>query len=145
MSVALPLQRIRDIFDQPAGGVVRLVDNLLEVASEHGLRLNVESDATHLQLIDKPEAVIELPIRASVIRAVLARIAALCNTRLPDSVSPYSGEGELSFGSEQPVLLRAAFSNTASEQWLELGRAPADAVANREVAAPATSVPLKPV
>jgi hypothetical protein len=64
----------------------------------------------------------ELPLPKSVFRAILARLAAMCNERIPDSVSPYGGEGELSVGTDPPAIFRVAFTNTAGGQRLDVSR-----------------------
>ncbi|HUY35359.1 MAG TPA: hypothetical protein VMV69_21625 [Pirellulales bacterium] len=63
---------------------------------------------------------IELPLRKSVFRAMLARMAVLCNERTPNSVSPYGGRGELTFGVNPTVVFRVIFANTGAEQKMEL-------------------------
>jgi hypothetical protein len=64
----------------------------------------------------------DVPLPKSVFRAILARLAALCNERTPNSVSPYRGEGECSVGTNPPVVFRVAFVNTPGEQRLEVRR-----------------------
>ena len=62
----------------------------------------------------------DVPLRKSALRAILARVAALCNERTPNSVSPYGGQGELSVGANPAVVFRVRFANTLAEQRLEL-------------------------
>jgi hypothetical protein len=62
----------------------------------------------------------DVPLRKAVLRAVLARLAVLCNERNPNSVSPYGGHGELLAGGNPPMVFRVAFANTTAEQKLEL-------------------------
>jgi hypothetical protein len=69
-----------------------------------------------------PQESAEVPLPKSVFRAIVARIAALCNERSPYSVSPYGGEGELSLGTDPLVVFRVAFANTPGEQRLEVRR-----------------------
>ena len=38
---------------------------------------------------------IDVPLQKSVVRAALARVAVLCNERIPGSVSPFGGQGRL--------------------------------------------------
>src|SRR5262249_56235813 len=64
----------------------------------------------------------EVSVPKSVFRAILARVAALCNEHAPNSVSPYGGEGEISVGTNPPTLFRVAFTNTPGEQRLEVSR-----------------------
>ena len=61
-----------------------------------------------------------MPLQKSVFRAVVARVAALCNEGAPNSVTPYRGEGELSVWTNPPASFHVAFTNTPTEQWLEV-------------------------
>ncbi len=63
---------------------------------------------------------INVPLPKSVFRAVLARIAALCNERNPDSVTPYRGEGEFSIRTDPFTAFHVAFTNSPDEQRLEV-------------------------
>jgi hypothetical protein len=55
---------------------------------------------------------------------MLARIAALCNERNPDSVSAYGGVGELSIPTHRPAVFHVEFANTPGEQWMEVAMVP---------------------
>ena len=68
----------------------------------------------------EPYHAAEIPLGKTVFRAMLARIAALCNERTPNSVSPYGGEGEFSIWTEPPTVFHVAFTNTPDEQRIEL-------------------------
>ena len=61
-----------------------------------------------------------MPLPKSVFRAVLARIAALCNEQLPNSVTPYRSEGTLSVAADLPATFHVAFVNTPTEQRLTM-------------------------
>lgn len=112
---------IRSALEQPTRGVVGLVDDLLRVCRERGLQLDWQADRCRMRSEGGDwEELTDLPLRKSVFRAILARIAALCNERKPDSVSPYGGQGEISTGPDSPAVFRVAFVNTASEQKLQL-------------------------
>jgi hypothetical protein len=63
---------------------------------------------------------IQVQLPKSAFRAVLARLAALCNERKPDSVSPYGGAGEIAVGSDPPRVVRVSFTNTPAEQTVTL-------------------------
>jgi hypothetical protein len=119
-SLTIP-EQIRHALTTPTGGVLGLVDDLLMVSREQGLSLDWRSDHCRVRFPggDSP-ASIEVPLRKSVVRAALARIAVLCNERSPNSVSPYGGQGELSVGTDPATVLRVAFVNTPDEQRLEL-------------------------
>jgi hypothetical protein len=97
-----------------------LVDELLAASREHGLKLVWQGDRCWVQYGEGgPPGSIEVPLRKSVVRAALARVAVLCNQRSANSVSPYGGKGEVLVGAE-PTTLHVAFVNTPDEQRLEL-------------------------
>lgn len=107
-----------DLFRPTARGVVGLVDDLLAACRGGSLDLRHE-DGRCLVRRAGGEAV-EVPLPRSAFRAVLARVAALCNERLPGSATPYCGEGELADPADPPAVFRAVFVNTPDEQHLQL-------------------------
>ncbi len=112
---------LRGPFEHPIRGIVSLVDDLLRLCPEQGLRLDWQADRCRISYVTgNSEEATDVPLRKSVFRAILARIAVLCNERIPNSVSPYGGQGELSVGTNPPAKFRVAFTNTPSEQKLEL-------------------------
>jgi hypothetical protein len=116
-------ERVRRALEPARGGIVGLVDDLLGLCREQGLHLDWRADRCRVHPLGvRPEESTEIPLPKSVFRAVLARVAALCNERIPDSVSPYGGEGELSVGTDPPTVFRVAFINTPGEQRLEVRR-----------------------
>jgi hypothetical protein len=116
------LQLLHDAFEHPAGGIVGLVDDLLKFCEEPGLRLHWHSERCQVLSLDATETLLEVPLHRSAFRAILARIAALCNERVPGSVSPYGGQGELSSGENPSCVFAVRFANTQSELTLELNR-----------------------
>jgi hypothetical protein len=124
MSDELPFSdRLRRAFSPAAGGVVGLADELLGLCQERGLQLDWHANRCLVRPLggDTPES-LDVPLPKSVFRALLARLAALCNERPPHSASPYGGEGELLVGGNPPTVFRVAFTNTPGEQRLELRR-----------------------
>lgn len=112
---------IQSAFRPTPRGVVGLVDHLLRLCREQRLELHWQLDRCRVHPIGRgPEEVIDVPLGNSVFRAILARIAALCNERVPNSVSPYGGKGELAVGASPSTVFRVVFANTPSEQRLEL-------------------------
>ncbi len=112
---------IRGIIMRPTGGIVGLVDDVLVVCHEHGLQLDWQADRFRFRSPDGEwEELPDVTLPKSVFRAILARIAALCNQRTPNSVSPYGGQGELTVGEDQTARFRVSFSNTLAAQRLEL-------------------------
>ena len=114
-------ERFRKAIEPTQGGIVGLVDHLLELGRQQGLQLDWQANRCLVRPLGaQPQESAELPVPKSVFRAILARMAALCNERIPNSVSPYGGEGELSVGTSPPTVFRVAFTNTSGEQALEL-------------------------
>jgi len=105
----------------PTRGVVGLVDDLLALCREHNLQVDWQADRCRVRACGSEwEELRDVTLRKSVFRAILARIAALCNEQAAISVSPYGGQAELSVGTNPPVVFRVAFANTPAEQTLEL-------------------------
>jgi hypothetical protein len=123
----------RSALEQPSEGIVGMVNELLRLCQEHGLRLDWQTDCCRVRpLAGGSEEVIDKPLRKSLFRATLARVAVLCNERSPDSVSLYGGQGELTVGTNPATVFRVAFTNTPGEQRLELSPVQRE-VAEREV------------
>jgi hypothetical protein len=124
MSMSTPSQVsavFRRILLQPDRGVTGLVDDLLMVCREHGLQLDWQMDRCRVRSIGGEwEELVDVLLRKSIFRAILARIAVLCNERTPNSVSPYGGQGELSFGADPRTVFKVIFTNTPAEQKIEL-------------------------
>jgi hypothetical protein len=110
---------LRRELTQPSTGVVGIVDLLLQLCSEHEVDLDWRNDCCriHSRVCDAKE-IVDVPPRRSVFRAILARIAAVCNERCPESMSPYGGRCELPAAHSPAELLEITFANTADEQWL---------------------------
>jgi hypothetical protein len=113
LPVFLPSQR----------GVIGLVDDLLKACPDRGLRLDWHDGQCRIRSIGPaPDEAIEVPLPKSVFRAALARLAALCNEHIPDSVSPYGGRGEFRIGTDPPLTYTVAFTNTPAVQSVQLTR-----------------------
>lgn len=112
---------LRGVFDPAASGFVGIVDNLLVLCREGNLEIDYRSPICRCWFRHgDSEEVVDVPFRKSVFRAMLARVAALCNERMPNSVSPYGGKGELCLGSDPIAIFQVQFVNTPDEQKLEL-------------------------
>jgi hypothetical protein len=112
---------LRHALGHSTRGVVGLVDGLLAVCQKHGLQLDWQADRYRVRSFGGDwEELNDVPLRRSVFRAILARVAALCNEQTPDSVSPYGGQGRLSVGANPPSVFRVTFANTPAEQKMEL-------------------------
>jgi hypothetical protein len=114
-------EQLRQSLTNPGRGVLGLVDDLLAVSREYGIQLDWQAGQCRVRFRDgDPASEIVVPLRKSIFRAAMARIAVLCNLRKPNSVSPYGGKGQLTFGPEPSTALRVLFVNTPDEQSLEL-------------------------
>jgi hypothetical protein len=97
------------------------MEELLAVCPEQGLHLTWYSNQCQIRPLGaEQDGATAVLLPKSVFRALLARVAVLCNEHSPGSVSPYGGEGELSVGASPPTVFRVTFANTPGEQWLEM-------------------------
>jgi hypothetical protein len=120
-------ERVHSAFKPTPRGVIGLVDDLLSLCRVHQLRLSFQDGSCCVRRLGADvQDGIEIPLPKSVFRAVLARVAALCNEHHPNSVTPYRGEGEIvvpppiSSNDVAPSTCYVSFTNTASEQQLEM-------------------------
>jgi len=120
-------ERVRKAFEPTPRGVIGLVDDLLGLCRVHRLRIDFQDSHCYVRpLGTDAQDSIDVPLPKSAFRAVLARIAALCNELQPDSVTPYRGEGEIvvpssiSVDGNPPSTCYVSFVNTSSDQRLEL-------------------------
>ena len=112
---------LRSVLEQPRRDVVGIVDDLLKLCHDHKLELDWRDNRCRVRLngdTTHEDDVIDPPFRKSVFRAILARVAVLCNERYPNSVSPLGGKGKVFVGADK--LLEASFANTRDEQWVRL-------------------------
>ncbi len=122
LSPAIPFpERVRQVFKPTPRGVVGLADDFLAFCRHQPLRLDFQNSHCYVRPAGgAAQDAIEVPLQKSAFRALLARIAALCNQSSPDSVTPYRGEGELSLRTNPSAALHVAFTNTPSEQRLDV-------------------------
>lgn len=120
-------RRVHQAFTPTSRGVVGLVDDLLSLCRTHQLRVIFRDGRCKIRRLGAdPKDSLDLSVPKSVFRAVLARVAVLCNEHHPDSVTPYRGEGEVAVprspaqGPDPRSTCYAAFTNTPSDQRLEL-------------------------
>jgi hypothetical protein len=118
MSIAPPFSDVlRRVLEKPSGGVVGLVDDLLVACREHGLQLEWQKGACRVRSLGNgSEKLMDVALPKSVFRAILARMAVLCNQRSPNSVSPFGGQGEVAVGLDPATVFRVSFVNTPAEQ-----------------------------
>jgi hypothetical protein len=108
-------------FEPPASGFVGIVDNLLQLCRGGDMDFAWQLNACRVRIRQGTvDETLDLPLRKAVFRAMLARIAALCNQCQPGSVSPYGGQGEIHLGPGPQAVFSAHFVNTAAEQRLKL-------------------------
>lgn len=121
------LERLQQAITTPTNGVLGLVDVLLDIARQHPLQLRWRAGDCCVCLHDgEPSNGINVPLRKSVVRAALARVAVLCNQRQAHSVSPYRGQGEILVGAAPATAVRVEFVNTPDEQALGMAPVPSN-------------------
>ena len=118
-------------FEPPETGFVGIADNLLQLCLGASVEIAWEQNACRVSMRrGAVEEVVEVPLRKSAFRAVLARIAVLCNERRANSVSPYGGCGEIALDSGPVVSVR--FENTSAVQSLGLAHRESNGVGHAE-------------
>jgi hypothetical protein len=113
-------ERLQKVFQAPTG-VVGLVDDLLLLCRDQELRFDWDADRCAVRALgtDSREST-DIPLRKADFRTILARLAVLRHERVPNSVSPYGGNGELSLACDPSTVFQVAFVNTPAEQRLEV-------------------------
>lgn len=114
-----PLSRLTSAFRPNPDGVVGMVDGVLDVGRGHEFSMTFDDEAHAVSVRVGNEAV-RVPVRKSVFRAALARVAALCDAPGRDIGSPYEGGGEIAFATPSPAAVRVAFKNTPDSQHLSV-------------------------
>lgn len=113
-------ERVRLAFVPTPRAVLGLVDDLLELGREQSLSLTFRDGTCFVTPVGDASNAVEVPLPKSVFRAVLARVAALCNEQRPNSVSLSGGTGEVRVGTDSRTTLRVAFTNTPGDQRLQV-------------------------
>lgn len=112
---------LQNIIEHPTRGVVGIVDDMLRLCHEHGLDLHWQLDRCRIRSAGNgAEEVVEKPLGKSAFRALLARVAALCNERGVKPFSPYGGQCDLLLGEDAGAALHISFANTPEQQWLKV-------------------------
>jgi len=118
-TLCMQLAAIRQAIETPTDGFVGMVDTVLSLCRQHALRLHWRDNRCSVRTAtgDEEEA-LDIPLRTSAFRSVLARVATLCDEQVPGSFAPYGGEGELALGSDPRKALHLTWVNTTDEQAL---------------------------
>ena len=111
--------RVKILSGTPPGGILDLVDAMVLISRDFPMRLEFSNQACRIEERGSGDWT-ELPWRKSVFRTALARLHVLCNERVPGSVGPYGGTGELTIPGDPPVSARVVFVNTPDEQRVDL-------------------------
>ena len=115
------IRRLRTILGYPGDGIVVLVDSILASCADYRVEAEFREDFIRGQLLGcDVEFKFGVSIPKSVLRAIIARVAVLCNEQSPNAVSPYGGEGEMTVSAKPGALLKAVFVNTTVQQHLTL-------------------------
>jgi hypothetical protein len=118
-------QTLAEIFradhDHGGKGVFGLIDEILTYCQINQRKMKWSQGSVEVQTVcGGTEEQISVGLRTSVLRTIIARLAALCNQREKNSVSPYGGEGEFTDDRPPVTTFRVSFCNTPDEQWFEL-------------------------
>ncbi|HEV3384120.1 MAG TPA: hypothetical protein VG097_04855 [Gemmata sp.] len=118
-------QTLAEIFradhDHGGKGVFGLIDEILTYRRLNQRKMRWAQGSVEVQTIGSgAEEQISVALRTSVLRTIIARLAALCNQQQTNSVSPYGGEGEFIDDRLPATTFRVSFCNTPDEQWFEL-------------------------
>jgi len=108
---------------KPEGrGILGLVDDMLEHIVRNRLRLHwVRGGVTEIPLEAGEPRIYEFGFRNSAARAVIARLAVLCDDETKrDPIYPYRGVGDFTDPRWPNVRFHVEFNNTPAEQRLEL-------------------------
>lgn len=128
MNPPLSSEQLQKVFGPHPHGVVGVVDELLALCREQSLKLTWADGMCRVRSLGpahaRAPAIITrgggsdfaVPLPKSVFRAILARLAALCNEGKSDSVSPYGGAGEMALAGNPSSAFHVAFTNTTAEQ-----------------------------
>lgn len=100
--------------------IVDLTDALLNATTDANgpLRLTWDPTSQQVHLLDASGSLFPISWPKSVFRAILARLAAICNEQKPNSVSPYGGEGEIATNGSPSVKIH--FENTTDRSMVSL-------------------------
>ena len=113
------LDALRDAVLKPTRAVVGVVDDVLNLCDMHHLQIDWSMETCRVQRVSAGSVfTLDVPLRKSVFRAILARIATLCDEQAPGTFAPYGGQGELLMPSG--VVLQMAWMNTLGEQKLTI-------------------------
>ena len=118
------VERVKYAITHPSHGLVGLVDELLVSCLEIGLEMEWQAKGCRARFYfdDDSELHLNLPLRKSVLRAIIARVAELCQQQSRQSVSHYEGQTELTIPGDPERRLHVAYVNTPDVQQLKLAR-----------------------
>jgi hypothetical protein len=137
--------RFKTAFRPAGGGVVALTEQVLHLFGEPGAVIECREGRCWCQPRGSAEKeAVEVPLSKPLFRAILARVAAMCNEQSPGAVSPYGGAGDLTTGGTPSGRFHVEFLNTAGEQRLEVRLLSAAAnTPNSSPEASATNGPIR--
>lgn len=124
------LDALRDAILRPTRAVIGVVDDVLNLCHANNLQIDWSPERCRVQRLgDESADTLNVPLRKSVFRAILARVATLCDEQAPGTFAPYGGRGELKMSAG--AALRLSWMNTLGDQKLTVIPIPSEA--NREI------------
>ncbi len=102
--------------------LIEVVDGLLRVCAENDMHLRMLADSGLFRSTNRGRAehAFKNPLTKSRFRAVLARIALLCNEATPGSASPYGGMGTVPISPDRLESVYVSFANTPDEPGISI-------------------------
>jgi len=122
MSATSSLSEILQSVLDSRDNLIEFVDGLLRVCAENEVHLRMQTDSGLLRSTKRGRAehAFKNPLTKSRFRAVLARIALLCNEATAGSTSPYGGMGTVPISSDQLDSVQVSFANTPDDQFIDI-------------------------
>lgn len=118
------LNELQVFLVRPNRSIIQIVDQLLSISLDHLLQIDWRDNILRVRQREGDWKQLELPIRKSIFRAILARLATLANESTPTSVSLYGGRSNVSVQGHPDLLIHFSCSNLTGDQWLELAASP---------------------
>ncbi len=114
-------EAVKHVLTSSTRSVVELVDDLLALCHSGRVHFQFESGRCFVARdCDSKSEEFNVPLSKSQFRAVLARIAVLCNEASSTSVSPYGGQEIIRLADNQRRAVRVTFANTPDSQSLDI-------------------------
>ena len=106
-------QQVQQSFKLNADGIVGVVDRLLIVSSECKLTFDWDNGDCRIRSANMDE--VNIPMRVSLFRAMIARVAAIVSEQTTDSISPYQGDGTITLDDPPEAAITVTYRNNPGD------------------------------